>query len=48
MSVWYRRKRCFFDRSVLDNVFYGKQGKIADTDIILHSLRIPRTRHRKG
>ena len=30
-----------FDRSVLDNVFYGKQGEIADADRILHSLRIP-------
>lgn len=29
-----------FDRSVLDNVFYGKQGEIADADRILHSLRI--------
>ena len=30
-----------FNRSVLDNVFYGKQGEIVDTDRILHSLRIP-------
>lgn len=30
-----------FDRSVLDNVFYGKQREVADADRILHSLRIP-------
>ena len=30
-----------FNRSVLENVFYGKRGKVADADRILHSLRIP-------
>lgn len=30
-----------FDRSVLDNVLYGKQREVADADRILHSLRIP-------
>lgn len=30
-----------FNRSVLENVFYGKRGEVADADRILHSLRIP-------
>lgn len=30
-----------FDRPVLDNVFYGNQGEVSDSDRILHSLRIP-------
>ena len=31
-----------FNRSVLENVFYGKRGEVADADRILHSLRIPK------
>jgi len=30
-----------FDRSVLENVFYGKRSEVADAGRILHSLRIP-------
>ena len=30
-----------FNRSVLENTFYGKRGEVADEDRILHSLRIP-------
>ena len=30
-----------FNRSVLENVFYGKRGEVADADRILHALRIP-------
>lgn len=30
-----------FNRSVLENVFYGKRGEVSDADRILRSLRIP-------